>query len=191
MTNPVKIFRFCVRKIKIYIKKIKFNTLRKKNIFIDATSNIDAKCKLDTRYGGSIKIGKNNNIRDYVLIQSYGGNIDIGNNISINPFSVIYGHGNVKIGNNVMIATHTVIIPANHIFDDIETPIYLQGETTKGIIIEDDVWIATGCRILDGVTIGKGSVIGAGSVVTKSVPEYSVVAGVPAKVLRKRGSKKQ
>lgn len=59
---------------------------------------------------------------------------------------------------------------------------------SKGIVIEDDCWLGTGVKILDGVTIGKGSVIGAGAVVTKNIPSYSVAVGVPAKVISKRDS---
>jgi acetyltransferase-like isoleucine patch superfamily enzyme len=62
----------------------------------------------------------------------------------------------------------------------------LQGNTAFGVVIEDDVWIGTGARILDGVTIGRGSVIGAGAVVTKGVAPYSVMGGVPAKLIRSR-----
>ncbi|MFM6647643.1 MAG: DapH/DapD/GlmU-related protein [Microcystis panniformis] len=64
--------------------------------------------------------------------------------------------------------------------------IRLQGETKQGIVIEDDVWIGCGCKILDGINIGKSSVIGAGSVLTKDVEPYSVVVGVPGKVIKKR-----
>ena len=62
-----------------------------------------------------------------------------------------------------------------------------QGVSCKGVTIEDDCWLGSRCIILDGVTVGKGSVIAAGCVVTKSVPPYSIVAGVPGKVLRLRG----
>jgi acetyltransferase-like isoleucine patch superfamily enzyme len=122
------------------------------------------------------------------MLITYGGDIDIGVNCSVNPYCVLYGLGGLKIGDNVRIAAHTVIVPANHTFDDPSIPICRQPETKKGIIIEDDVWIGAGCRILDGVRIGRGSVIGAGSVVTKSIPEMSVAVGVPARVIRRRGA---
>ncbi len=141
---------------------------------------------LDNSFGGEISIGKNTEILNGVLILTYGGNINIGDNCSINPYSVLYGHGGLAIGNNVLIAAHCVIIPANHNFSEIEEPINKQGLTCKGIIIEDDVWLGTGCKILDGVTIGKGSIIGAGSIVTKSIPGNSVFVGNPAKFLKHR-----
>jgi len=121
------------------------------------------------------------------MLLTYGGYIEIGDYCNINPFAILYGHGGLKIGNNVLIAAHTVIIPANHTFNDKNQLIRSQGDTKKGIIIEDDVWIGSGCQILDGITIGKGAIIGAGSVVTKDVEPYSVVAGVPSKLIKRRG----
>ena len=78
-----------------------------------------------------------------------------------------------------------LFIPANHIFDNPELPICDHGLMKEGIQIHDDVWIGAGARILDGVTIGHGSVIGAGSVVTKNVDAFSVVAGNPARQIRR------
>ena len=100
--------------------------------------------------------------------------------------SVIYGQGGVVIGNNVRIAAHTVIVPSNHIFTDTTIPIYLQGLSKKGIVIKDDVWLGAGVKVLDGVTIETGCVIGANSVVTKSTDSYGIYIGVPARLLKKR-----
>lgn len=133
-----------------------------------------------------IKIGKNFDLHPYAVLSTRGGFIDIGDNCSVNEFCVLYGHGGLKIGNGVRIATHTIIIPANHNYSDINKQIRLQGETKEGVEIEDDVWIGARVTILDGVTIGTGCVIGAGSVVTKSIPPYSVAVGVPAEVIKKR-----
>jgi acetyltransferase-like isoleucine patch superfamily enzyme len=112
-----------------------------------------------------------------------GGFISIGKRVSLNPYCVIYGHGGLEIGDDVRIATHTVIIPANHVFDSLDILIREQGLIKKGIIIKSNVWIGCGVRILDGVHVGKGAVIAAGSVVTKVVNENCVVAGVPAKTI--------
>ena len=79
-----------------------------------------------------------------------------------------------------------MIIPSNHNFEDINKPIREQENISKGITIEDNVWIGHGCSILDGVNVGKGSVIAAGSVVNKSIPQFSVAGGVPAVVIKKR-----
>ena len=79
-----------------------------------------------------------------------------------------------------------MIIPSNHNFIRVDVPINSQGAKSIGIVIEDDVWIGHGCSILDGVTIGRGSVIAAGSVVNKNVLPMTVVAGVPAKQIGER-----
>ncbi len=137
--------------------------------------------------GGSVKIGPNSQIHDYAMLLTYGGNISLGANCTVNPFCVLYGHGGLTIGNGVRIASHSVLIPANHNFDDVSKPIWQQDETRLGIVIDDDVWIGTGVRVMDGVRIGRGSVIGAGAVVTKSIPPNSVAVGTPARVIRQRG----
>jgi len=122
---------------------------------------------------------------DYSILRCFGeGQVSLGNNVSVNPFSVLYGIGNLTIGNGVRIATHTVIVPANHSFQRLDQPIYRQGVTKTRVPINDDVWIAANVTILDGVTIGEHTVIAAGSVATKSIPDRVVGAGVPRKVVK-------
>lgn len=169
------------------IKKLKSLFVKqKKNVNIHSSVRISGSVQFDTRYGGTITVGNNTELLTGVLLMTYGGNILIGNYCSINPYTILYGHGNLTIGNNVLIAAHCVLIPANHKFADISIPINSQGITKKGITIEDDVWIGTGCKILDGVTIGKGAVIAAGAVVNKDVQAYTIVGGVPAKIIKIR-----
>lgn len=155
-------------------------------IKVGKNTKVDRSCKLKA-HGGSIVIGIDCNIHPYAMLLAHGGNIIIGNNCTVNPFSILYGHGGLVVGNGVRIAAHCVIIPANHNFKDSNQYIYKQGVTAKGIIIKDDVWIGVGARILDGITVGKGSVIGAGAVVTRDVEAFTVVAGVPARMIGKRG----
>jgi acetyltransferase-like isoleucine patch superfamily enzyme len=143
-----------------------------------------------TRPGDRIVIGNGCSIRAGAMLATYGGHIRLGSNCTVNAYSVLYGHGGLTIGDNTRIAAHVVIIPANHVFDDPDVPIYRQGETRVGITIGSDVWIASGARILDGVTIGTGAVIGAGAVVTRDVSELTVVVGNPARVVRQRGEAK-
>ena len=121
-----------------------------------------------------------------ILETGPGGRIELGNMNSVNPYCVLYGHGGLTTGDYVRIAAHTVIIPANHVFEDPDRPIARQGLTKQGIRIGRDVWIACGCCILVGVEIGDGSVIAAGTVVNRNVAPFSVVAGVPAKVIKMR-----
>lgn len=136
--------------------------------------------------GGSICIGEGTFIDKGVILRTYGGSISIGNMCSINPYCVLYGHGGLVIENGVRIATQTIFIPANHNYSDPDIPIYKQGETMNGIRIEEDVWIGCGVRILDGVTIGRGSVIAAGTLVSKTLPPFGVYAGVPVKKISGR-----
>jgi len=135
---------------------------------------------------GSISLGSHTHILSYAMLLTYGGNISIGENCTVHPYCILYGHGGLTIGNDVRIATHTIIAPANHIYENPYIPICHQGVRKKGIIIKDDVWIGAGTRILDGITIGRGSVVAAGAVVTKNVPDYAIVAGVPARVIKWR-----
>lgn len=195
------------RIMKVYTNKVlrflKFGYIRGNNIVslraeverglmltLGKNASIGEYAKLLNRGNGSIEIGDNTKIEYFVLLETRrGGFIKIGANSAINAFSVIYGAGGVTIGNNTRIACHTVIVASNHNFDDVTKDIHEQGVSKKGIVIGNDVWIGAGARILDGVCIGDHAVIGAGSVVTKDIPENSVAVGVPARVVRYRGEK--
>ena len=155
-------------------------------IKIGKRTMIEPGAKLRTQYGGTIKVGSGSIIYRNALLLTHGGDIVIGDNCTINPYTTIYGQGGVYIGNNVRIASHCSVIPANHIFSDPERPIFQQGLSKKGIVIEEDVWMGSGVKILDGVTVSKGCVIGANSVVTKSTQPYGVYVGVPAHLLKSR-----
>lgn len=113
-------------------------------------------------------------------------NIEIGNNVSIENNCSLYGQGGIKIGNNVMIASYIHIISQDHNFSELDKPVRDQGINCKNIYIEDDVWIGINSVILKGVTIGRGSVVGAGSIVTKDIPPYSIAVGNPARVIKSR-----
>ena len=137
--------------------------------------------------GDRVTIGKFAIIRPSNI---YGGAIGeglkIGNNSNIGPYAYIGCSGYIEIGNNVMISPRVSIYAENHIYDDPDRLLKDQGVKIEQVIIEDDCWIAANSIILAGVTIGKGSVIAAGSVVTKDIPPYSIAAGVPAKVIGTR-----
>jgi acetyltransferase-like isoleucine patch superfamily enzyme len=152
-------------------------------ITVDPTAHVSRRSTIRVCGGGSIVIGAHCEIHDYAMILTYGGDIVLGDHTSVNPFTIIYGHGGTKIGTDVRIAAHCVIIPANHVPASDDKPLFESGVTAHGITIEGDVWIGAGCQILDGVTIGRGATVGAGSVVTRSIAPHSTVAGVPARVL--------
>jgi acetyltransferase-like isoleucine patch superfamily enzyme len=164
--------------------------LSRYGIKVAARSRVSRRAVLDAASGGSITIGCDCTIHDYAMLLTYGGRIQIGNRSTVNPFCVLYGHGGLTIGNGVRIATHTVIIPANHNHEDPNRFIYEQGLTCRGIRIEDDVWLGAGVRVLDGTTIGRGAVVASGAVVTRDVPPYAIVGGVPAREIGRRGGRK-
>jgi acetyltransferase-like isoleucine patch superfamily enzyme len=156
------------------------------SIVLGADGWIDDACVLDSRAGGKIVIGERAELHRGALLMTYGGDIRLGRNCSVNPYCVLYGHGGLTIGDNVRIATHVVIVPANHNFSRIDAPIAEQGITARGITIGDDVWIGAGARVLDGCRIGDGAIIAAGAVVTADVPARNIVGGVPARSIGAR-----
>jgi len=137
--------------------------------------------------GDRVTIGKHAIIRPTNIYGSaIGEGLKIGNNSSIGPYSYIGCSGYIEIGDNVMMSPRVSIYAENHLFDDPGLTIKEQGVKREFVKIEDDCWIAANTIILAGVTIGRGSVIAAGSVVTKDIPPYSVVGGIPAKVIKSR-----
>lgn len=135
-------------------------------------------------------IGKRAEIQDYVIIKGTKNKVEIGKNSLINPFTVIYSGSGVKIGDNVMIAPHCMIASGNHGFKQTKTPMRFAKDISSGpIIIGDGVWIGANSVITDGVKIGYEAVIAAGSVVTNDVKPWSIVGGVPAKVIGNRKKK--
>ncbi len=138
--------------------------------------------------GGNVTIASGSTISDGTIIDPYGGRIVISEGCFVGPYCVLYGHGGLTVGRNTMIAGQTLIIPSNHGFTDANTPIKHQPPTNRGIHIGEDVWIGAGCKILDGVCIENGCVVGAGSVVSRSLPANTVAVGSPAKVIKMRGT---
>ena len=131
------------------------------------------------------KIG-NNCLLDYKTYFRYPSRISLGDNVAINRGCALYASYmvsdvEIRIGNNVALSPHVRIYAATHDYKALDLP-----DTAASVIIEDHAWIGGGAIILPGVTIGEGAVIGAGSVVTKSVPPYSVALGNPARVIKER-----
>lgn len=123
--------------------------------------------------------------RSYIAAHAYvTGHVTLGDNCSINPFAVV--RGQVSAGHGVRIGSHASVLGFNHRFDDPARPIFEQGLEKRGIVIGDDVWIGSGALVLDGVCVGSHVVIAAGAVVTRDVPDYAIVAGNPARVIRDR-----
>lgn len=173
-------------------KKIKKKIVCGKDIRFRKGANCYTNNKLN------IKIGKHGVITG-VLYALQGGKIEIGDNIFIGVRSTLQAKEKIEIGDNVIIASDVAIIDNNnhpiepkmrirmsncfdYMKDDLWTWKYAR---SKPIKIEDNVWIGRNSIILKGVTIGKGSIVALGSIVTKDVPPYSIVAGNPAKVVKK------
>lgn len=148
-----------------------------KNITIGNDCTLYSGCILKA-VTGTVKIGDN--------ISSNTGKIAIGNNTSIGEFSILNSMDHITIGANVLIAPHCYIGDNNHNISDVNKTIKEQGLLLKPVIIEDNVWISEHVSIMSGVVIGKGSVVASSAVVTKNVEPYSIVAGVPAKIISYR-----
>ncbi|WP_198135533.1 acyltransferase [Ureibacillus sinduriensis] len=132
-------------------------------------------------------LGENSEIRPGAIIVCCS-NINIGDNVVIRPNSVLIGNLDVEISieDNVLLGSGVHLYVSNHEFKDSSIPIYYQGhQEPKAIKIKEGSWIGANAIILPGVTVGKNSVVAAGAVVTKDVPDFSVVAGVPAKLIKK------
>lgn len=110
--------------------------------------------------------------------------VTIGDNCLIGRGSGIVGHLSITIGNNVWTGHHVYVTDQNHDYRDVTAPIGQQSQPERPVVIGDDSWIGHGTVVLPGAQIGKHVVIGANSVVTGNIPDYSVAVGSPAKVIR-------
>jgi maltose O-acetyltransferase len=131
------------------------------------------------RAGNKIKINWN-------VVISNPRNCIIGDRVFIGDGCRLYATDTIEIGADTMLAPECMLITRNHVFDDYATSISNQGFKTAPIVIGSDVWLGFRSIILPGVTIGNGSVVAAGAVVTKDVPAGSIVGGVPAKIIGRR-----
>ena len=131
-------------------------------------------------FKGIANIGKGS------LFSAYGGKKEIGNSFSCNTNCQINASigGKVLMGKNILVGPNVVIRTANHNFNDKDKPMNKQGHNYANIKVDDNVWIGANSVILGGVIIGKGSVIAAGAVVNKNVEPFTIVGGVPAKILK-------
>jgi len=121
----------------------------------------------------------------YIAAQAYvTGEVEAGRQCTINPFAVV--RGKVTMGDHVRVGAHASILGFNHNHARLDAPIHEQGLSSKGVRIGDDVWIGSGALLLDGIHVGSHCIIAAGAVVTKDVPDWSVVAGNPARTVRDR-----
>lgn len=142
--------------------------------------------RANTESACALCIGDRTSIKENVLINTNKGTVEIGQECWVGPYTLIYGNGDVTIGDHVMIASHCAINTVSHHTTRFDIPMSQQGIYTAPVVIEDDVWIGIGAVILQGIRVGKGSVIGAGAVVTRDIEPGTVVAGVPARKIKQR-----
>jgi acetyltransferase-like isoleucine patch superfamily enzyme len=155
-----------------------------KTLTIGDYVEINALSKSGVIFGDNVSILRNTIIECTGVIRQIGEGLTIGNHVGIAQNCFIQVRGKVTIGNHVIFGPRVSVFSESHNFSDPTKYIHEQGETRKGVNIEDGVWVGSGAIILDGVTIGKNSIIAAGSVVNKDIPAFSVAAGVPAKLIK-------
>ena len=171
-------------------KRVKIKN--KKKIAFNGSATIEDGCFIQALSKGGITVGNNFSLgRNSIIectgvIRELGEELIIGDNVGIAANAFIAMRGKVEIGSNTIFGPNVSIHAENHNFSNIDKPIKLQGATRKGVKIGEDCWIGSKVVILDGVTIGSHSIIAAGAVVTKDIPEYCIAGGVPAKVIKMR-----
>lgn len=138
----------------------------------------------------AIKIGRNVEIRKGARLETRGEHsslpkIEIGDDTSIHFYFHCGAFESVKIGRRVLIAGHVYISDHDHVYDDPDRAALHAEWSVQPVVIDDEVWIGEGAKILKGVRIGKRSVIGANAVVTRDIPADSVAVGIPARVIKK------
>lgn len=158
-----------------------------KNLILDDNVSINALSVNGIQLGDNVSIARDSILFCTGVIAQKGTGIVIGDRTGIGARAFIAGQGGVTIGSDVITGPNIQIFSENHNFDDAALTIKEQGVTKQTTVIGNNCWLGGGITILAGVTIGDGCVIAAGSVVTRSVPPNSVVAGVPAKIVKTRG----
>jgi len=138
--------------------------------------------RMDVMPWNAFCLGENSTIEDFSTVNNLVGDVIIGDRTRIGMSNVLIGP--ICIGNDVIFAQNIVLSGLNHGYEDIEKPPAKQLTIQSEIVVENDVWIGANCVIVSGVNIGKHSIVAAGSIVTKSVPPFTVVAGNPAKIIK-------
>ncbi len=146
-------------------------------------SLIRSRTRMDVMPFNDFALGTDSTIEDFATVNNGVGHVRIGDRTRIGISCVVIGP--VTIGNDVMLAQNIVLSGLNHPYEDVNVPISQQKVTTKEIIVKDESWIGSNAVVTAGVTIGKHSVVAAGSVVTKDVPDYSIAAGNPARIIKR------
>jgi acetyltransferase-like isoleucine patch superfamily enzyme len=157
-----------------------------KNLILEDNVYINALSFNGIKIGDQVSIARDSILICTGIISHKGTGITIGDRTGINARAYLAGQGGISIGDDVIIGPNVQIFSENHDFSDLEIKIKNQGFSRQAVTIGNNCWLGSNVIILAGVTIGDGCVIAAGSVVTKSMPQNTIIAGVPAKVIKSR-----
>lgn len=156
------------------------------NLSIDRHCYIDALSVDGIYFGNNVSIGKNTTIECSGSLKSIGKGLSIGNNVGLGTHGFWGCAGGIEIGDNTIFGNYVSLHSENHNFSQKDVPIRLQGVTRKGIKIGSDCWIGAKATILDGTDLGDGCIVAAGAVVRGIIPPYSIIGGIPAKIIKMR-----
>jgi len=155
-----------------------------KSITIEKNCTIDGFSSEKVMLGDCVKIGAYSLLSSTSHLSKYGKGLKIGNNSSVGQFTEFGAAGGIEIGNDVIMGSYVSFHSENHNFSDTSKLIREQGVTSKGIKIGNNVWVGAKVTFLDGCSVGNNSVVAAGAVVNGIYPDNSIIAGIPAKVLK-------
>jgi acetyltransferase-like isoleucine patch superfamily enzyme len=165
----------------------KRNIIFGKNVTIENYVSIDGYAKKKLHFGNNVKIGAYSAISCTSHMSKFGEGIYIGNNSAFGRFTEFGAAGGIQIGNDVIGGSYISFHSENHNFSDTSKLIRLQGVTSKGIQIGNNVWIGAKVTFLDGSKIGDNCVVAAGAVVNGEFPDNAVIGGIPARILKSIG----
>jgi acetyltransferase-like isoleucine patch superfamily enzyme len=158
-----------------------------KNLILEDNVSVNALSENGISFGDNVSIARDSILFCTGIIAYRGKGISIGDRTGISARAYFAGQGGITVGNDVIMGPNVQVFSENHIYTDMSLTIKEQGVTKQPVSIGNNCWIGAGSTILAGVTIGDGCVVAAGSVVTKSFAANSVIAGVPAKLIKTRG----
>ncbi|MDB4921115.1 DapH/DapD/GlmU-related protein [Mucilaginibacter sp.] len=174
---------FIGRRVKV---KHSYKITAGKNLILEDNVSINALSEDGISLGDNVSIARDSILFCTGVIAYRGKGITIGDRTGISARAYLAGQGGISIGNDVIMGPNVQIFSENHAFSDLDLTIKEQGVTKQAVAIGNNCWLGGGTTVLAGVTIGDGCVVAAGSVVTKSFPPNSVIAGVPAKLVKNR-----
>ena len=152
------------------------------NVVIDDACCLDAKGtdNKGIQIGTGVFVGRN------TILSCKNGDIVVDNDANLGFNCEIFSASRVRVGKSVLMAAYTYLVGGDHLYDRVDIPVLEQGRTARGIEVADNAWLGTHVVVADGSRIGRDAIIGAGAVVIGDIPEFSIAAGIPAKVIRDR-----